>query len=211
MRDLQNESRSNSDGKISIETGGFGNAFTDKNEYKELINKANALDIKKLLLFYNVRIDEYSKKAICPFKFHKNGRESTPSFQYYPATNTFWCHGCKSGNYCVNFISLYEGISRLDAAKKILKLFKSDDFDSSFHNNEDVNPSEKLEIMLKLSSVVREFIKIHDNKEDLIFIENLCMAYDNLNIKLSLGSNNKALSELTNKILWIINNHKCQI
>jgi len=209
MRELSNEPRSNCDNQISGEAGGFGNAVTDKNEYKALITKANALDIKKLFHIYNVKIDPYSKKAICPFVFHKNGRESTASFQYYPATNTFYCHGCKSGNYCVNFVSLYENISRLDAAKKIFELFKSDSFDEIQYYNEGANPSEKLEIMLKLSNVVREFIKEHSgNKEDLIFIENLCMAYDNLNIKLSLGNNNLALSELTDKILSIINNHK---
>jgi len=46
-------------------------------------------------------------RILCPFH-----SEDTPSCTIYPITDSFYCFGCHTGGGIVEFISLYEGISK---------------------------------------------------------------------------------------------------
>jgi len=51
-------------------------------------------------------------KALCPF--HK---ESEPSFQVYPKTDSFYCFGCGKGGDVFTFIMMTEGVSFVEAVR----------------------------------------------------------------------------------------------
>src|ERR1700684_4389287 len=82
----------------------------DRGDYKELIKKANSVPLPTILKHYGHHIDAYNRYIICPFSFHKGGRENGGSFCYYPDTNTFWCFGCKTGTTPVSFVSNKENL-----------------------------------------------------------------------------------------------------
>jgi len=172
---------------------------------KDLIRQANSISLVNIFKHYRIKLDELNKKICCPFKSHKNGRESTPSFNFYPETNSYYCFGCKKGNRPCDFVSEIENIDVFKAAAKILYLFGTD------LNLEDIeiidrqNYSEKLDIMLKFSEAIRNFRKEHINNESEKFIERLCKIYDDLNEKHELT--NKALELVVNKLLEKINRY----
>src|ERR1017187_8157556 len=121
MCQLSNTTGSNSDSETSGEDGDPIAAYSIKDFYQQLIEKANTVPITKVFKLYGVHIDEHNVKACCPFLFHKKGRENSPSFVYYAATNSFRCFGCNTGSpyaHAVEFVAAFEGISKVDAAHK---------------------------------------------------------------------------------------------
>lgn len=57
-------------------------------------------------------------RANCPFHPDK-----TPSFYVSPSRGIFKCFGCGVGGDAIKFVSLYEGLSYLEAAKKLAKRY----------------------------------------------------------------------------------------
>ena len=53
----------------------------------------------------------------CPF--HK---ERYPSFYVYPNTNSFYCFGCAKGGDVIRFVELTEGLSFMEAVKRLCDL-----------------------------------------------------------------------------------------
>lgn len=201
MRQLSNSTRSISNSQISGEDGDIADAFTGKRFYKELIGKANTVPLERLFKLYNLHIDSNNKKAICPFPIHSGGRERTPSFWYYPNTNTFWCFGCKTGITCCDFVAAMDGSNKIKAGYKILDLFSSDaDDDRLIIDKNDF--TKRLQIMTSFSSLVRSFRKTHLDDESKIFIEDICMVFDAINTKHNLSNEalNSVFSQLKEKI-----------
>lgn len=140
-------------------------------EVSLIIKQANTVKFTQVCKHYGIDIDQYNVKIQCPFKFHK---DSSPSFQYYPDTNSFYCWGCKNSGYAVNFVALLENISKSEAAKKILDNFESNVTDTlSFTKSK-----EEEELHLKFSFIVREFIKNNDTPEALEFIDQITKWFD---------------------------------
>jgi hypothetical protein len=190
MRQLSNSTRSISDSQISRADGDITEAFTGKRFYKELITKANTVPLERLFKHYGLHIDSNNKKAVCPFPSHNGGRERTPSFWYYPNTNTFWCFGCKTGITCCDFVAAMDKSNKVKAGYKILDLFSSDvDDDRIILDTNDFN--KRLDILMNFSSTVRSFRKNYADYKSQIFIEDICMVFDTINIKHNL--NNEAL------------------
>ena len=121
----------------------FSHFYEDKS--RGIIQEANSVSLTKIFRHYNIRVDEGNRKAPCPF--HKGGRESSASFYYYPESNTYFCFGCKIGSRPIDFVSLIENCTYMEAANKILSQFSSGDYviDNSIDKN---NCSERLETML---------------------------------------------------------------
>lgn len=186
MRDLSSTTGSFSYGETSWTTGDVTKTSEGKADEQDLIAKANSVPLLRVLRYYNVKVNpSHVNSTICPFKHHKGGRERTGSFYFYPETNSFYCHGCKTGGmhrHAVAFIAAYEGITFVKAAHKIIGLF-SDDIDPSAEFSDERNLPEQLEIMMDFSNSVREFRKNHLDDESQYFIENACAAYDELNSK----------------------------
>lgn len=125
---------------------------------------ANSCSLESIFKFYNLNINKNNTKCICPFKFHKNGKENSASFNFYPKTNTYWCFGCKAGSSPIDFVKNYESISFLHAIDKILNL-KNLKFNKVKEKTNDVN---LFDLELKFSNDVRltqnyEIMKIYDN------------------------------------------------
>lgn len=204
MRPISNTDGSFGYGEISGETGDFAEITQGKKFYKELIDKANSVPITHIFKHYGLRLNELNKKITCPFKSHKDGRESTASFYYYPNTNTYFCFGCKIGSRACDFVSEMDRCNKYAAANKILKLFKENVNENIVFNQDSF--SEKLEIMMKFSNLVRKFRETYNDEMSFKYIEHICETYDKLNSKHNL--NNEALLSIVNQLIEEINKYK---
>lgn len=210
MRPISNSTGSVSRSQAPGETGDITAAFAGQNYDQDLIDRANTVPLINIFKHYHLRIDESNPKIICPFKSHKGGRESTPSFKYYAETNSFKCFGCGIGHpyaHGCEFIAALEGISKGKAAKKILELFATDVDDDNIVSNQDF--SERLEIMLDLSNTVREFRQSYNDEKSQKFIEGMCWVYDQHN--LTRDYDNDALRRIVERIKDQITFYTCQM
>lgn len=215
MRRIPNSGRPASDSSSSGQNGDSAASFTDGKDsyfyYEDIVPKANTVPLISIFKLYGIRFSDYGKKNItCPFKSHKGGRENSPSFYYYPETNSFHCFGCRiggKGSHAVEFVAAMESITKYRAATKILKLFASEaDDDFLIADRQDF--SEQLEIMMDFSNTVREFRQKFDREYTHAhqFIEHICAAYDQLCSKHD-NLNNEALRNTTDKLKTIIQNY----
>ncbi len=84
----------------------------DFNDYRQYI--FDHTSFAKIMRDYKLRVEEcstakYTHKMVCPFKFHKNGRERTGSFRFNDKKKTFTCFGCTEGGDILKFLQLYCG------------------------------------------------------------------------------------------------------
>ena len=186
MRAVSSTARSDSSSSSSSDTGDFAEAFTGKDYYQELINRANSIPLIKVLRHYSIRLDPYNRKTTCPFKSHKGGRESTPSFYFYPDTNSFYCFGCKAKSRPCDFIAGMDNCTKIQAAHKLLQLFGSDVDEDAIFDRMDF--AERLKIMLDFSETVREFYQTYSDERARVYIEVACKKYDTLNLKHKLDN-----------------------
>jgi DNA primase len=171
---------SDSDGSSSGDLADATVSAWDEDYYQNLIDQANSVPLIKVFYKYGIQCQNADFKIRCPFKFHKNGRENTPSFKYFHKTNSFHCWGCKTSGSVCQFVSAMENVSRSDAAHKVIQLFKDDlNDDEVIH----VDMDERLNIMLEFSNVVRSFYQIYSTAEALAYGELACQKMDDLNLK----------------------------
>jgi hypothetical protein len=196
---LSNESRYYNNGKVSWEDG--DTRSPSEREDCDLIKKANTIPITQIFNQYNLLLDD-NKKMICPFSYHKGGKERSASFYYYSNTNTFWCFGCNTGRYPCDFVAAIEGIPKIDAAKKIL----SSNMNSIQLEIEEL--SNNLDIMISFSNSVREFYQCYNDPQSINFIEKVCKAYDSLNLK--YGLNDEALTSIIQQLEQSIEQYICR-
>ncbi|CAB4197048.1 Zinc finger, CHC2-type [uncultured Caudovirales phage] len=160
---------------------GYGEAPGENRDFtntiKNKLEQANSVPIVSIFKYYGLRLSASNCYAICPFKSHKNGRESTASFKYYDETNSFFCHGCSIGGNATRFVSVMDDTSIVVAADKIIKLF-SDNIDNNSCFLIENNYSERLEILLDLSDAVRDFQSTFLDDKSREFIELRCRAFD---------------------------------
>ena len=198
MRDISNVTGPIDYGEEPGETGSSSTA--PKKPDQELIRRSNAVPIIQLFKMYKVRLDQFNRRTTCPFKGHKNGQESTPSFWYYPDTNSFNCYGCHHGGGPADFVMHADGVDKIKAAAKILELFEKEvDEDLLFEGQ---NVLERTEIMADFSKSVLEFRQDHDDDHAFQFIEYVCWVYDRMN--LIHTQDNDALRGLNVRLIdWI--------
>lgn len=179
MHKISSEDRSIGGSASEWETGDFGqNTPFDREGLKETFNKANSAELIEIISKY-ISLSPGQFKIVCPFTDHKGGRESTPSFNIYPETNTFWCFGCKAGRKPVDFVSKIEGISKYQAALKIIESSEYDfviDYDDS-HNG-------KLKELMEFS----EYLNIKSQIYGVDYMEKYSKIFDDLNKKYDLNT-----------------------
>lgn len=183
-------------GSAPGETGDFATPAERKDYYKKLITKANNVSLIHVFKHYGLNLNETNRKIVCPFLSHKNGKENSASFNYFPNTNSFWCYGCGTGSHGCDIVSIIDNISRAKAAHNILKWF-DEEIDDEIILKE--NYSERLEIMMEFSSVVMNFRQSTFTEEDFLFIEHACSVYDLMHIKHET-LDNTALRRMVEKI-----------
>ncbi len=84
----------------------------DMNEYRQYI--FDHVSYVKVMHILKLRPEEcsvgkHSHRMVCPFKFHKNGRERTGSFRFSEQDKTFICFGCNEHGNLLKFLTLYCG------------------------------------------------------------------------------------------------------
>ena len=111
---------------------------------KSANRKIRAIDI---LRHYGFKIEKnyqrpaWSNNITCPLPNHKGAKERTPSFGYCFVSDHWNCFGCGQSGRGVEFISLYEGVSRTVVAERILSQYGediSDDDESDY--SDDISP-----------------------------------------------------------------------
>ena len=202
MCDIRNTTRSDSCCQTSGQTGSLAEAFGGQTNYQDLINRANQVKLIDIFKYYKLFINEENQKVACPFPSHKGGRETTASFKFYPASNTFWCFGCKIGTNPCAFVSSFEKISRAKAAIKILSIFEPDQEE---YVQVSENYSEKLQKMVDLSNLIRDFKQSHFHDKDRDFIDKLCKFYDAMNFKYAMSA--ESICALIDKLSIKINSY----
>jgi hypothetical protein len=210
MRPISDTAGSNSDSQTSGEAGDITAAFTGKDYYQNLIERANTVPLIRIFKLYGLQVDEYNRKIICPFKHHKGGHESTPSFYYNAHNNSFRCYGCGVGHpnaHGCEFVAAMENVSKVVAASKILEHFSSDVDDDVIFDKHDF--SERLQIMMDFADTVREFRQICADEKSQKFIEDMCWVYDQHNLK--HDHTNEALRRVVEQIKDKIISYTCQM
>lgn len=145
---------------------------------QQSIRKANSINLIDVLKKYNINLDAFNRRACCPFSFHKMGQEKSASFYYYPDNNSFYCFGCKSGGSVVDFVSLYESVSKYQAALNLIN-----NFEPTILITENSNKLH-YKSLLEFSHSIRNFLlKNKDNAQAVVFAEKLCAAFDEINSK----------------------------
>ena len=84
---------------------------------QELIDDIRAQsDIVQVISDCGVALQPAGKeyKALCPFH-----EEKAPSFSVSPEKQMFYCFGCQAGGTVFNFLQKYEGISYIEAVKRV--------------------------------------------------------------------------------------------
>ena len=204
MCPIPNTARSNSNSETPGETGSVAAAFAGKDYYQELIGKANSVPIAKLFKHYEIRLDSHNRKTCCPFTSHKGGRERTPSFYFYPDTNSFNCYGCNIGGRCCELVMHMEHCTKVQAAYKILQMYESDVDEDNIYDPEDFE--ERLRIMMDFSDTVREFYRNYPTEEAGVYVDQACLKFDTLNLKKKL--NNEALARIVEQLKDYISLYK---
>jgi len=203
---LSNGKRHSGYGEIQWEDGDSQSITSGISDNKNLINEANSIDLLKIFNLYNINID--NRKCVCPFLNHKGGRESSPSFYFYPETNSFYCFGCKIGTLPVDFVSNIENIGRIKAATKIIESFGSEEIQNIVNINNNFQ-LEKNQLLIDFSFFIHEkIIYYKNNKEALDKIEDTTYVFDKLNNKYDLDV--KALKSTILKIKDRIDEILCQ-
>lgn len=173
-----------------------------------MIHQADTVPLHKILRHYGIRLDEINRKAVCPFNSHKGGRESSPSFYYYPETNSFYCFGCSKGGkhaHGAKFVAWMDNTNEYLAAHKIVEMFSSD-VDESIILDDPTNFSERLKIMMDFSNSVREFRHLYQNDKSEQFIDGIAAVYDAMNVKHDL--NNEALASMVEQLKIKMSNYQ---
>lgn len=208
MCPISNESGSDTVLPSPWEDGDTSSSSSRKLQYKDLIKKANAVDIIEVFSFYRIKISESNRKIVCPFPHHKGGKETTPSFLYYPQTNTFWCFGCNTGSSGTDFVSIMDACSKVKAANKIIDLYGKSLLDEDIDTTS-IDFNEKMNVMIEFSDFIRN--KIIENNCDndfLLFIEKNTASFDKMNEKYMLDVS--AINLIINNIKKRIEDYKCQ-
>jgi DNA primase len=98
--------------KVCMETSFNYPGADDYNNYRDFIFEK--ISFIKVMRNLKLRPEEcstgkYTHRMICPFKFHKGGRERTGSFRINEKKKTFTCFGCNEGGDILRFLQYYVG------------------------------------------------------------------------------------------------------
>lgn len=173
MHKISNSTRPDPGGDCTSESTSVGDGSEMFSHIKSANRKVRLLDI---LRHYGKKIEKnyqrpaWSNNITCPLPNHKGAKERSPSFAYNFVSDHFHCFGCGQSGRAVEFISLYEGISRTAVAERILSQYGEDiSEDDETDYIDDISP-----ILLDGSKFLQGLIQKHrDDPKKLKHIETL--------------------------------------
>ena len=163
MCKVSDNTRSDTGSDCTCEDTGSGNGSEAFARIKSANRKVRLLDCLRHYGFKiepNFQRQKWSYNIICPLPNHKGAKERTPSFGYCFITDHFNCLGCHQSGRAVEFISLYERISRGEVADKILSQYGEDSI-----SDEDNDYADEISPILLDGSVYLQNI-IQQNKNN---------------------------------------------
>ncbi len=196
----------------------------DMNEYRQYI--FDHIKFSKVMSMLKLQPEEcatsrYSHRMICPFKFHKNGRERTGSFRFSDQKNTFTCFGCNENGDILKFLSLYSGGCEQFHLKKLAGLaglledttiWVANDY--AEQDNEIAAKEANYQMLFNAGLLIREYLKNIKNKS--IYNEE-CEWADQMFLKIdkyfyAIEQNDTQLTEkLLNNVTNSINKRKSKL
>jgi DNA primase len=199
MQSIPNQNRSIGGSALPSKDGAAKIPPTNQQIVKDLIRQANTVPIPVIMKHYGIRLNAQNNVIVCPFQKHKNGKESTASFNYYPENNTYWCYGCKSGRDAVNLVANLDNISMGAAARKIVNQFGNDICEDNIEVDPTFKYSECVEIYMDFANFIRHQLQSNsDDQATIEHIEKITLVFDKMNEKYQL--NIDALKSLTQKL-----------
>jgi hypothetical protein len=137
------------------------------------ISLASSISLLDIFHSYDIPITEYNDKCLCPLH-----NEDTPSFHYNKTKNAFYCFGCGVGGGTVELVAAIEGITKENAAAKLLLDFEPNpDFAKKFSGDY----YEKINLLLAFSRIIREFIIAHRDEEAAFeYADSICKDFDTI-------------------------------
>lgn len=124
----------------------------------------------------------WTMQCCCPFPDHS---ERTPSFYFNTEEERFNCFGCHRGGKAVEFIAVYEGISRIAAAEKLTQGYNPTEIQIQVVEDQTKVLQEK---MFELSDLAREIYKKEPTK---LMGLNLEKVFETLDIHLRVFESEK--------------------
>jgi len=160
MRKISDSTKPDSGGGCTGESTNAGDDSEIFAHIKSANRKVRTIDI---LRGYGFKIEKnyqrptWANNITCPLPSHKGAKERTPSFGYCFVTDHWHCMGCGKSGRAVEFISLYERVSRTLVAEKILAQYGDDaDFEEDNDYADDISPI-LLEGSKHLQSLVQKY------------------------------------------------------
>ena len=171
MCKISDSSRQNSRESCISKTG----SSREFSEGYNIINKANSrIKLLDVLRHYRIKIvknhqrSDWSYNITCPFPSHKKGKETDASFGYCFPTDRFYCFGCQSSGRAVEFISLYEQISKIIVAERILSQYSSDDFCANGADDYSQSSDNLTPVLLEGSVFLQKLIQKNKDKPEVL-------------------------------------------
>jgi len=93
----------------------LGSSRLSRSFIEELLSRIDIVDVVSHYL--TLKQEGRNFKALCPFH-----AEKTPSFVVSPEKQIFKCFGCGVGGNAITFVEKYEGLSFLDAVKRVAEI-----------------------------------------------------------------------------------------
>jgi hypothetical protein len=190
MRDLHYRTRSDSRSEASINNRDFGN---DAKVGWQSIRLANTVSIVNIFQHYDIHLDQHTKKVCCPLPLHN---ERSPSFYYYPNTNSFFCFGCKQGGGSVELVAQMNGCEKDIAARHILSQFESEVKAGEISECDDYK--ERQLLLIKFATIIHSYIHEYVNEEAFDRAEKITYIFDELNNRNNIS--NEGLVQLIEKL-----------
>lgn len=161
MRKVSDSTRPDSGSCSPGESASTGSSSEMFAHIKSANKKVRLLDV---LRHYGIKIEknyqrpEWSNNITCPLSNHKGAKERTPSFAYNFVRDHFFCFGCGKSGRAVEFISLYEGVTRTTVTERILAQYGEDISEEDFEYEDNISP-----ILLEGAKFIQSEIQKHKN------------------------------------------------